>query len=153
MKIFTTAHADAQKILWRAVWTASVLILLFQIATTGWFLFTQSGGERWILFWAGCGLGFVIAALEYATVEGLRDQWQQTIVDGKITRWEWLLLLGIVLLLTVVAFVDTYATANGALQLGFSNTISWIWAVGQLFAFEFLFNMAYHLRDVCEVQH
>lgn len=148
-KILVTSHPIMLKAVWRALLGGAFLVLLFQIITTGWFLEAQSGkGE--IVFWFGCGLGFIIACLEYAMIEGLRNQWEASISDNTLTKGEIVLLLGILFLCVVVLWIDAAATTLGALQIGFSEEISLIWGVGQLFAFEFLANMALHIRDLAE---
>lgn len=146
-KIFVSSHPDALKVIWKGLLIGAILVLLFQILTTGWFLQSVSQPSD-LVFLGGCGLGFVIACLEYAMIEALRNQWQMASRDSQITTGEGILLLGIATLGLVVVMIDALSTANGAVKIGFNPDIAWIWGVGQLFCFEFLLNMTFHVRDI-----
>ncbi len=154
LKTLIASHPAANKKMAKFVRIAAYCVLAFAVTTTGLYLESKKSSTPIdqdvidvLIVLAGCILGFIIAALEYAFIEALKHRWGTARADNRITSSEWIVLVGLLLLLAIVLAVDAISTTQGAERIGFSKAISWSWGIGQLFAFEFLLHMSYFLED------
>jgi hypothetical protein len=141
------ASTRALRVVWKGILLSAYLVLAFQIGTTGWWFQSQVSLKSFWTYLIGCGVGFIIACLEYAMVEALRIRWERKEV---MTFGRGILLGGVIVLCIAVCAVDVVTTTRGVMVLGISKTIALIWGLGQLFAFEFLHNMGFHLKELAE---
>jgi len=157
LKTLIASHPKANRIMSRFVRVSAWCVLVFAVITTGLFLEKQKSLQPTetevidiLVVLAGCVIGLIIAALEYAFIEALKHKWGEAVADNQITASEWIVLVGMLILLATVLTIDAVSTAVGAEMIGFSKVVSWSWGIGQLFAFEFLLHMSFFLEDAAE---
>lgn len=142
-------HPRSNIIMSKFLRVMAVVILAIQAISTGYWFLQNSGKEAGFqIFLLGVLIGLVIGAVEYGFLfyADLENQASQA-VKKQLTLSGYIRFALMGALLATTLYFDYHATSVGFMAIGFSGTVSRCFGAGQLVAFEYLFNLSFHLED------
>lgn len=141
-------HPRSNLIMSKFLRAMALVILAIQAISTGYWFMQNSQKSSFQIFLLGVLIGLVIGAVEYGFLfyADLENQASQA-VKKQLSLSGYIRFALMATLLVTTLYFDYHATSVGFMEIGFSETVSRCFGAGQLPAFEYLFNLSFHLED------